>query len=57
MRLHDTDGGDSELLVRADVTVEVPLIGAKIEGVVAEQVEKLLAAETAFTLQWLAQRR
>ena len=40
--------------VRADVTVQVPLIGGKIEGVVGEQVQKLLAAETAFTAAWLA---
>ncbi|WP_219413320.1 DUF2505 domain-containing protein [Pseudonocardia nigra] len=56
MRLHDADGGDSELLVHAEVTVKVPLIGGKIEGIVAEQVESLLAAETGFTLEWLAER-
>jgi hypothetical protein len=42
------------LNVRADVRVSVPLIGAKIEGVVGEQVQRLLAAETAFTQTWLA---
>jgi hypothetical protein len=55
MRLRDTERGDSELLVRADVTVNVPLIGGKIEDIIAQQVESLLAAETAFTQQWLAQ--
>ncbi|MHA6626747.1 DUF2505 domain-containing protein [Pseudonocardia sichuanensis] len=54
MRLHDTADGGSELQVRADVTVQVPLLGGKIEGVVAEQVRKLLTAESAFTQQWLA---
>jgi hypothetical protein len=57
MRLRDIDGGQSELHVRADVTVRVPLVGGKIEGVVAEQVQNLLAAETQFTLAWLARDR
>ena len=54
MRLRDAPAGGSELQVRADVIVSVPLIGGKIEGVVAEQVQNLLAAEVAFTQQWLA---
>ena len=53
MRLRDLPDGGSELAVRADVRVSVPLIGGKIEGVVGEQVQKLLAAETAFTEAWL----
>jgi hypothetical protein len=57
MRLRDIDGGESELLVHADVTVKVPLIGGKIEGVVADQVQSLLAAETQFTHEWLARGR
>jgi hypothetical protein len=57
MRLRDLPDGGSELNVRADVTVSVPLIGGKIEGIVAEQVLKLLTAETAFTRQWLAGNR
>jgi Protein of unknown function (DUF2505). len=57
MRLRDTDGTASELLVRADVTVRVPLIGGKIEAVVAEQVQNLLKAETAFTRTWLSKDR
>jgi hypothetical protein len=49
-----SDAGDgSEFEVRADVTVRVPLIGGKIEEIVAEQVRRLLEAETAFTIQWL----
>jgi hypothetical protein len=55
MRLRDLPAGGSELDVRADVRVSVPLIGGKIEGVVGEQVQRLLAAETAFTEEWLAQ--
>jgi hypothetical protein len=55
MRLRDTPDGGSELQVRADIAVEVPLIGGKIEGIVAEQVQNLLRAESAFTRQWLAE--
>jgi len=55
MRLRDLPDGGSELNVRADVKVSVPLIGGKIEGIVGEQVQKLLAAETAFTQTWLAE--
>lgn len=51
--LRDTGAG-SELHVTADVTVQVPFLGGKIESVIAEQVQQLLAAETAFTLDWLA---
>jgi hypothetical protein len=54
MRLRDLPDGGSELHVRADVTVSVPLIGGKIEDIVAQQVQNLLTAETAFTGQWLA---
>ncbi|GAY12846.1 DUF2505 domain-containing protein [Pseudonocardia sp. N23] len=55
IRLADIEGG-SELVVDAAVTVRVPLIGGKIESMVAEQIEGLLASETAFTLEWLRQR-
>ena len=47
--------GREQLTARADVRVSVPLIGGKIEGVVGEQVRRLLVAETAFTDEWLAQ--
>jgi hypothetical protein len=48
------DDGDGSLFeVHADVTVRVPLIGGKIEEIVAEQVRRLLEAETAFTVRWL----
>jgi hypothetical protein len=48
------DDGDGSLFeVHADVTVRVPLIGGKIEEIVADQVRRLLEAETAFTVRWL----
>lgn len=56
MRLADLNGseaGTSEFVVHADVTVKVPLIGGKIETTVAESVTRLLASETAFTLDYL----
>jgi hypothetical protein len=56
MRLRDLPDGGSELNVRADVRVSVPLIGGKIEGVVGDQVQRLLVAEAAFTEEWLAAR-
>lgn len=49
-------GGRSEFVVRAEVTVNVPFLGGKIESVIAEQVQLLLGAETAFTHQWLARK-
>ena len=52
MRLAD-NGAGSEFEVHADVEVKVPLIGGKIEEIVAEQVRQLLEAETAFTVRWL----
>ena len=47
------DGAGSLFEVHADVSVRVPLIGGKIEEIVADQVRKLLEAETAFTIHWL----
>jgi hypothetical protein len=47
------DGAGSLFEVHADVTVRVPLIGGKIEEIVADQVRRLLEAETAFTVRWL----
>jgi hypothetical protein len=57
MVLADLPAGGSEFRVQTEVTVQVPIIGGKIEAIVAEQVEKLLAAETAYTLDWLARAR
>jgi Protein of unknown function (DUF2505) len=50
------DGAGSLFEVHADVSVKVPLFGGKIEEIVAEQVRKLLEAETAFTIHWLGSR-
>lgn len=57
MQLHDADGAGSELRVRVDVTVKVPLIGGAIEGFVAGQVQNLLGMEAQFMQRWLAQQR
>lgn len=56
MRLQDLADGGSELVVRADARVDVPFLGGKIEGVIADQVRRLLEFETAFTLDYLARR-
>src|SRR6266498_3567651 len=42
-------------VVDAEVKVGIPLIGGKIEKVVAEQVTKLLAAEAEYAEKWLAE--
>lgn len=57
MRLRDLAEGGSEFLVRANVTVNVPLFGGRVEEVVGEQVKNLLAAESRFTAEWLAKPR
>ena len=49
-------GGGSELLIRAEVKVSIPLLGGKIEKVVVEQVTKLLAAEAEYAEKWLSER-
>lgn len=56
MTLRD-DGGGSELIVRATVVVKVPFLGGRIEAVIAKQVQQLLAAEAAFTIEWLARKK
>jgi uncharacterized protein DUF2505 len=53
MRLADRGAG-SEFEVHATVEVRVPLIGGKIEEIIAGQVRRLLEAETGFTVRWLA---
>jgi Protein of unknown function (DUF2505) len=47
----------SEFAVQAEVTVNVPFIGGRIEETVAGQVHELLVAETAFTEQWMRARK
>ncbi|HEX2130515.1 MAG TPA: DUF2505 domain-containing protein [Actinophytocola sp.] len=49
-------GGESLLVVRAEVRVSIPLVGGKLEKVVVEQVTKLLATEAEFAEKWLAER-
>lgn len=58
MWLRDVDGseGTSEFVVEGSVKVSVPLVGGKLEDFVAEQVEKLLAAEESYAAEWLARR-
>ena len=53
--LATTDGG-SRLSVHITVEVRVPLLGGKIEEIIAGQVRRLLEAETAFTVRWLGSR-
>jgi uncharacterized protein DUF2505 len=50
------NGNGTELVVSAEVRVGIPLIGGKIEKVVAEQVTKLLTAESEYAEKWLAER-
>ncbi|GAA4850189.1 DUF2505 domain-containing protein [Actinomycetospora corticicola] len=47
------DGEGSRLTVRARTEVPVPMVGGKIEGVVAEQVSELLRWEADFLRRWL----
>ncbi len=49
-------GADATLVITAQVKVSIPLIGGKLEKVVAEQVGKLLAAEAEYAEKWLAER-
>lgn len=51
-----TKDGASLLVTRAEVRVNIPLVGGKLEQVVAEQVTKLLATEAEFAEKWLAER-
>lgn len=51
----ETRGDSTELITKAEVKVSIPLVGGKIEKVVAEQVTKLLAAEAEYAEKWLAE--
>ncbi|GAA2818828.1 DUF2505 domain-containing protein [Saccharopolyspora taberi] len=48
------EGRVSEFVVDGTVKVNVPFVGGKLEDFVAEQVQKLLVAETKFTSDWLS---
>ncbi|MBW4715814.1 DUF2505 domain-containing protein [Saccharothrix obliqua] len=52
--LADAPGGGSTLTLAGQVKVGVPLLGGKLEKMVAEQVARLLDEETGFTAEWLA---
>jgi hypothetical protein len=54
--LDDIGGGrpGSEFALDGEAQVKIPLVGGKVEAVIAEQVEKLVGKETRFLLDWLA---
>jgi hypothetical protein len=54
--LADTSGGPqvSEFVVQGSVRVSVPFVGGKLEDLVADEVQKLLAAEERFRADWLS---
>jgi hypothetical protein len=56
MQLHDANPG-SELILRLDISVKVPLIGGRIEDVVVGRIGELFDLETQFTREWLEQRQ
>jgi hypothetical protein len=53
-KLADDGAGGSEWLTVAQIRVGIPLVGAKAEVMIAEQLRRLLASETDFTSKWLA---
>lgn len=53
-QLSDLGGGTTEMVIMAEVRVRIPLVGNSLEGLVAQQVRQLLAAESAFADRWLA---
>jgi hypothetical protein len=55
MRLVDLGADESELVTSAQIRVGIPLVGGKLESLIAEQVRKLLANESEFTAKWLAE--
>ncbi|RVW10120.1 DUF2505 domain-containing protein [Prescottella agglutinans] len=50
------DGDGSLLVMEGEVEVKLPLIGGKVESVIAGQVLELLDAEEDFTGQWTASK-
>ena len=49
------DAGSATVVLSGQARVPVPMVGGKIEGVVAEQVTALLGFESDFTRRWLAE--
>lgn len=50
------DGERTTLVNSGHVKVRIPLVGGKLETVIAEQVTKLLEREAEFVAKWLAER-
>ncbi|QWF79924.1 DUF2505 domain-containing protein [Amycolatopsis sp. CA-230715] len=48
------EGGLAVLRTSGEVKVRIPLVGGRLESVIAEQVTKLLQREAEFTAKWLA---
>ncbi|TDQ05570.1 DUF2505 domain-containing protein [Labedaea rhizosphaerae] len=57
VRLEETADGGTDWVTDAEVKVNIPLLGGKLERSVAEPVAKLLAAESQFAGTWLAEHR
>lgn len=51
------ESGKTMLHTDGEVTVNIPLLGGRIEGFVAEEITKLLQSEAEFTARWLAGAR
>ena len=51
------DRESSELNIDGQAKVDVPIVGGKVESVVAEQVVKLMEREARFTREWLAEHK
>jgi hypothetical protein len=49
------EGDQTVLRTSGEVKVRIPLLGAKLETLIAEQITKLLDREAEFTSKWLAQ--
>ncbi len=49
------DGDRATLVNSGEVKVRIPLVGGKLENVIAEQVTKLLEREAEFIAKWLAE--
>jgi len=50
------DAGGSRMTLTGQVKVSIPLMGGKLEAMIAEQVAALLDKENEFTTEWLANR-
>jgi len=44
-------------MVNLSVKVNIPLVGGKVEGLIADLLRKALRAEHAVGVEWLADRR